>query len=121
MPLADGVTANGILLVILNKECLAVFLFALYAVLERRNFDASAHRGGRKETDAAHFSAFPGWRAAAHPIRGDENRTLAHAEHQQIRTAVYKDTRTNGIVPVVIMCEAAQRGSTPPMAIGISP
>ena len=110
MLLTDGVTANGILLVILNKECLAVFLFALYTVLERRNFDASAHRRGGKKTDTAHFSAFPGGCAAAHPIRGDENRTLAHAEHQQIRAAVYKDARTNGIVPVVIMREAAQRG-----------
>lgn len=65
--------------------------------------------GERKQTPRI-LAAFPGGRAAAHPIRGDENRTLAHAEHQQIRTAVYKDTRTNGIVPVVIMREAAQRG-----------
>ena len=49
MPLADGVTANGILLVILNKECLAVFLFALYAVLEKTEFRCFRASGRERE------------------------------------------------------------------------
>ena len=108
--LADGVAANRVLLVILNEERLAVFLFALHAVLIRRDFLAAAHRRRREKTHAAHLGAFPRGRAAAHPVRRDENRALAHAEHQQIRAGIDQNARAHRVVPIIIMGKAPQRG-----------
>ena len=107
--LADGMAADRILLVILNEERLAVFFLAPDAVLVRRNFDAGAHGRRREEAHAAHLGTFPDGRAAAHPIRRDEDGAFAHAEHQQIRAGIHQNARPNGVIPVIVMREAAER------------
>lgn len=106
--LADCVSTEGILLIILHKECVAIFFLASYTILIRRNFDAAALGGGGGIAHASHLGAFPCRGASAHPIGGDEDRTLAHAEHEQICAAVNQDARANGVIPIIIMRETAK-------------
>ena len=106
--LADGMTADRVLLVILNEERFAVFFLALDAVLKGGNFLAAAHGRRGEKTYAAHLGAFPHGRAAAHPVRRDENRAFAHAEHQQIRGGIDQNARPHRVVPIIIMGKAPQ-------------
>ena len=107
--LADGVATVGILLIILSQECLAVLSLALYAVLVGRDLNAAAQRSRGHVADPSHLRAFPCLRAAAHPVCGDEDGTLAHAEHQQVGGGIRKDAGEHAIIPVIVVCEAAQR------------
>ena len=106
--LADGLAAHRVLLVVLHKECLTIFFLAGDAFLGGRNLNAAAQRGGSSVADAAHLGAFPCGCAAAHPVRRDENGTLAHAEHQQVCAAVHKHAAANGIVPVIVVSKPAK-------------
>ena len=107
--LADGMAAHGILLVVLNEECFAIFLFAGHAFLAGWDFDAAAHGRVGHVAYAAHLRAFPGGRAAAHPVRSHKNGALAHAEHQQIGRAVHQNAPAHAVVPVIVMRKLAQR------------
>lgn len=108
--LADGMAADRVLLVILNEKRFSVFLFALDAVFIRGNFPAAAHGRRGEKAYAAHLGAFPCGRAAAHPVRRDENGTFAHAEHQQICAGIDQNAGANRVVPIIIMGKASQRG-----------
>ena len=35
---------------------------------------------------------------------------FAHAEHQQIRAGIHQNARPDGVIPVIVMREAAERG-----------
>ena len=107
--LADGMPAQGVLLVVLGEERFAVLLLARHAVLVGGNLKTAAHGGAGHVAHAAHLGAFPGGRAAAHPVRRDEDGALAHAEHQQISLTVHEDAAAHGVVPVIIVREAAKR------------
>ena len=99
-----------------EAEVLGLLLLVAGTSLVRMEHDvfllADARRNGLLALHHIHGLRDIGWdeRTFLHPLAKFGNRLFAHAIDQEVGTGFYEDTLADGVLPIVVMGESAERG-----------